>query len=102
VHEPNLVVIHKIAEERERWDFVKARQLTLALQAQSVVLANESRAASIDNALRHYAQSSVTVLQKLFVRLRIDRTTGVLFQNEPALDAAARTLLAACAAALPV
>jgi uncharacterized repeat protein (TIGR01451 family) len=102
VHEPGLVVIRKIAEERERWDFVKARQLTLALQAQSVILSDEARAAAIDNALRRYAQASMTVLQKLFVRLRIDRTTGVLFQNDPVLDAAARALLAACAAALPV
>ena len=102
VHDPGLLVIRKIAEERERWDFVKARQLTLALQAQSAVIGEAGRAAAIDNALRHYAQTSMTVLQKLFVRLRIDRTTGVLFQNEAGLDAAARTLLAACAAALPV
>lgn len=43
----------------------------------------------------------MTVLQKLFVRLRVDRTTGVLFQNDGALDVAARNLLAVCAAALP-
>lgn len=99
VHEPGLAVIRKIAEERERWDFIKARQLTLALQAQHAVLDDPGRAASIDNALRNYAQTSMTVLQKLFVRLRIDRTTGVLFQNDAALDAAARNLLAAFAAA---
>ncbi len=99
LHEPALVVVRKIAEERERWDFVKARQLTLALAAQRVLLRDDARAAAIDNALRAYAQHSMTVLQKLFVRLRIDRTTGVLFQTDPALDAAARTLLAACALA---
>ena len=99
LHEPALVVVRRIAEERERWDFVKARQLTLALQAQRVLLDNDARAAAIDNALRAYAQHSMTVLQKLFVRLRLDRTTGVLFQAEPALDAAARALLAACALA---
>jgi uncharacterized repeat protein (TIGR01451 family) len=101
LHEPALAVVRKIAEERERWDFVKARQLTLALQAQRVLLDDDARAAAIDNSLRSYAQHAMTVLQKLFVRLRIDRTTGVLFQTDPALDAAARTLLAAFAAALP-
>jgi uncharacterized repeat protein (TIGR01451 family) len=99
LHEPALAVIRKIAEERERWDFVKARQLTLALVAQRVLLDNDARAAAIDNALRGYAQHSMTVLQKLFVRLRIDRTTGVLLQTDPPLDAAARVLLAACALA---
>jgi uncharacterized repeat protein (TIGR01451 family) len=99
LHEPALVVVRKIAEERERWDFIKARQLTLALQAQRVLLDDDARAAAMDNALRAYAQHSMTVLQKLFVRLRIDRTTGVLFQTDPALDAAARTLLSACALA---
>jgi hypothetical protein len=100
LHEPALVVVRKIAEERDRWDFVKARQLTLALQAQRVLLDDDARAAAIDNALRSYAQHSMTVLQKLFVRLRIDRTTGVLFQADAALDAAARVLLAALASAL--
>jgi hypothetical protein len=37
----------------------------------------------------------MTTLQKLFVRLRLDRTTGVLFQTEPQLDAAARALVSA-------
>ena len=100
LHEPALVVVRKIAEERDRWDFVKARQLTLALQAQRALVDDDARAAAIDNALRSYAQHSMTVLQKLFVRLRIDRTTGVLFQTDVALDAAARVLLAALAAAL--
>jgi hypothetical protein len=100
LHEPALVVVRKISEERERWDFVKARQLTLALQAQRILLDDDARAAAIDNALRAYAQHSMTVLQKLFVRLRIDRTTGVLFQTDTALDGAARTLLAALGAAL--
>jgi hypothetical protein len=39
-------------------------------------------------------------LQKLFVRIRLDRTTGLLFATEPALDAAARALLAALATAI--
>jgi uncharacterized repeat protein (TIGR01451 family) len=101
VEEPSLAVLRRIAEERERWDFVKARQLTLALQGQRVVLADVGRAAAIDNALRVYAQTSMTVLQKLFVRLRVDRTTGVLFQSDGALDAAARNLLAICSSAMP-
>jgi uncharacterized repeat protein (TIGR01451 family) len=101
VHEPALAVVRKIADERARWDFIKARQLTLALQAQCVVLDDEARAAAIDNALRAYAQHAMTVLQKLFVRLRLDRTTGVLFASDASLDNAARALLAACAAAMP-
>jgi uncharacterized repeat protein (TIGR01451 family) len=100
LHDPGLAVLRKIAEERGRWDFVKARQLTLALQAQRVLLDDDARGAAIDNALRAYAQHSMTVLQKLFVRLRIDRTTGVLFQPDLALDGAARVLLAALAAAV--
>ena len=70
LHEPGLAVVRKIAEERARWDFIKARQLTLALQAQRVVLDSDAKAAAVDNALRAYAQHAMTVLQKLFVRLR--------------------------------
>ena len=101
LHEPGLAVVRKIAEERARWDFIKARQLTLALQAQRVVSDSDAKAAAVDNALRAYAQHAMTVLQKLFVRLRLDKTTGVLFQTDPSLDNAARALLAACAAAMP-
>ncbi len=97
---PTLVVIKKIAEERERWDFVKARQLTLALQAQRANLDDAGKAAAIENALQHYAQTSMTTLQKLFVRIRIDRTTGLLSAGEPSLDASARRLLAALSAAI--
>ena len=94
--EPTLAVLAKIHEDRARWDFVKARQLTLALQAQRVAgISSESPAAALENALRVYAQNAMTTLQKLFVRLRIDRTTGVLFQNEPQLDVAARALISA-------
>ncbi|MDE2482975.1 MAG: hypothetical protein KGN02_12400 [bacterium] len=97
IEEPTRAVLAKIAEDRARWDFVKARQLTLALQAQRVAgrPRDDAAAAALENALRVYAQTSMTVLQKLFVRLRIDRTTGVLFQNEAQLDAAARALVAA-------
>jgi hypothetical protein len=98
---PTLGVLQQIDAERERWDFVKARQLTLALQAQHAEIDDAARSASIDNALRHYAQVAMTTLQKLFVRIRIDRTTGILFANEPALDAAARALLTAIGSALP-
>ncbi len=99
--EPTRVVIAKLAEEHDRWDFVKARQLTLALQAQTVAgNLEQSLRSQLEAALQSYAQASVTALQKLFVRIRIDRTTGLLFQNEPALDAAAKTAIAALAAAL--
>ena len=98
--EPTLAVIKKIGADRERWDFVKARQLTLALQAQSTNVADQAKAAAIDNALRQYAQISMTTLQKLFVRIRIDRTTGLLSNHEPPLDAAARSLISALSAAI--
>lgn len=93
--DPTLNVLRKIWEERERWDFVKARQLTLALQAQRAITDDKAAGAAIENALRNYAQLSMTTLQKLFVRIRIDRTTGLLFANEPALDVAARAVVAA-------
>lgn len=97
---PTVVVISRISQERDRWDFVKARQLTLALQAQRAFAGDEAQAAAIENALRAYAQASMTTLQKLFVRIRIDRTTGLLFAQEPALDAAARGVIAALSAAI--
>lgn len=95
--EPTLAVLAKINEDRARWDFVKARQLTLALQAQRVAgIASDSAAGAVlENALRVYAQTAMTTLQKLFVRLRIDRTTGVLFQTDAQLDAAARAVVTA-------
>lgn len=92
---PALAVVRKIGEERDRWDFIKARQLTLALQAQRAIVDDQAAGAAIENALRSYAQLSMTTLQKLFVRIRIDRTTGLLFAGEPALDAAARAVLTA-------
>jgi len=99
--EPTRVVVANLAQERGRWDFVKARQLTLALQAQTVTGSIDQKARShIEGTLQAYAQASVTTLQKLFVRIRIDRTTGLLFQNEPALDAAAKAVVAALATAL--
>ena len=94
--EPTLGVLAKIQEDGAlRWDFVKARQLTLALQAQRItgIPPDSAAAVALENALRVYAQNAMTTLQKLFVRLRIDRTTGVLFQNEPQLDVAARALV---------
>ncbi|MHB8146695.1 MAG: hypothetical protein ACYDGM_05445, partial [Vulcanimicrobiaceae bacterium] len=99
--EPTMQVVRHIAQERERWDFVRARQLTLALQAQRATgIENEAALATLENALRTYAQSSMTALQRLFVRIRLDRTTGILFAPEPTLDAAARSLLAVLEALL--
>jgi hypothetical protein len=102
VLEPTLAVIAKIEDDRARWDFVKARQLTLALQAQRIagISSDNVAGAALENALRVYAQTTMTTLQKLFVRLRIDRTTGVLFLNEPQLDSAARALISAFRAAI--
>ncbi|HUZ48171.1 MAG TPA: hypothetical protein VMW12_00370 [Candidatus Dormibacteraeota bacterium] len=93
---PTMQVVRRIADERERWDFVRARQLTLALQAQGAAhVTDPGASAALENALRAYAQTSMTALQRLFVRIRLDRTTGILFAPEPSLDAAARSLLAA-------
>ena len=100
--EPTRTVLERIGQERARWDFVKARQLTLALQAQSVAGDVDPNVRSqIEHAMRNYAQVSVTALQKLFVRIRIDRTTGLLFQTDPALDASANAVIAAFKLALP-
>jgi uncharacterized repeat protein (TIGR01451 family) len=97
---PTLQVIARLETERDRWDFVKARQLTLALQAQTVVgeKITELARAQFEAAARAYAQASVTTLQKLFVRIRVDRTTAILSSNEPALDRAGAALLTALAA----
>jgi hypothetical protein len=103
VSEPTLAVVGRLEAERDRWDFIKARQLTLALQAQTV-LGDHITAlarAQFETAARSYAQASVTTLQKLFVRIRVDRTTGVLTGNDPALDNAAGALLTAIAALFP-
>jgi hypothetical protein len=95
--EPTRGVLARLSEERARWDFVKARQLTLALQAQGIAdeRVDASAREHIEGVLRAYAQASVTTLQKLFVRIRIDRTTGLLFQTEPSMDAAAKAVIAA-------
>ncbi len=97
--QPTRDVLHRLAEQRDRWDFVRARQLTLALQAQRVIggSGTDAQRAALEEALRVYAQSAMTALQKLFVRIRIDRTTGLLAQPEPALDTAAKAVLAAFA-----
>jgi uncharacterized repeat protein (TIGR01451 family) len=100
--EPTRQVIRKIAEERERWDFVRARQLTLALQAHAIASAevDEVLREQIASSLRAYAQASVTALQRLFVRIRLDRTTGLLFQPDVPLDTAAKAVIAAFKLAL--
>jgi uncharacterized repeat protein (TIGR01451 family) len=100
--EPTRAVLARLGADRDRWDFVKARQLTLALQAASVTGDGVDPAVrtQIEGALRAYAQASVTVLQRLFVRIRIDRSTGLLSQTEPALDGAASALMAALKLAL--
>lgn len=95
VPEPTHAVLMRIGAERDRWDFVKARQLALALQATGIECGDDAVRAKVENALRHYAQTAMTMLQKLFVRLRIDRSTSVLSQNDAQTDAAARQLLAA-------
>ena len=96
---PTLGVLEKMQEDPARWDFTKARQLTLALQARRVIArAPEERIAAAEQALRAYAQTSGTQLQRFFVRMRLDRTTGLLFTGDETLDAAARRAIAALTA----
>lgn len=100
---PTLAVLGKMQEDSTRWDFTKARQLTLALQARRIKAnAPLDRIENAENALRLYAQTAATQLQRFFVRMRIDRTTGLLFANDETLDAAARTLVSALAALFSV
>ncbi len=96
---PTLGVLSKMQEDSARWDFTKARQLTLALQARRInARAPRERIDAAETALRAYAQTSATQLQRFFVRMRIDRTTGLLFANDETLDASARSLVAALTA----
>src|SRR5579872_969565 len=93
---PTLGVLRKMQEDSARWDFTKARQLTLALQARHIVAkAPSEKIEAAETALRVYAQTAATQLQRFFVRMRIDRTTGLLFARDETLDAAARSLVAA-------
>ena len=86
--------IRKIASGAARWDFVAARQLTQLLQAREVI-ANAPEASAVDNALAAYAAAAAMHLNRFFVRIRLDRTTGALFATEPSLDEAAREALRA-------
>ena len=96
---PTLAVLAKMQGDSGRWDFTKARQLTLALQARRVhAAAPAERIDAAEAALRTYAQTAATQLQRFFVRMRIDRTTGLLFAHDDALDSAARALIAALTA----
>ena len=95
IGEPSLAVLRSLEVESARWDFVKARQLTLALQAQRAIggTGTEAQRAAAENALRAYGQATMTTLQRLFVRIRLDRTTGPLRQSDPELDRKAVALL---------
>lgn len=97
VEAPARAVFARLIQESERWDFVKARQLALALQAKNAsgAYSDAHLQTNAAQALREYAQVSTTILQRLFVRMRVDGTTAILFANEPQLDAAARALLVA-------
>jgi len=96
LEKPQLGLLRKMQDESERWDFTKARQFTLALQAQRAIAdAPQERIDAANHALRSYAQTSMTQLQRFFVRMRIDRTTGLLFAHDELLDTAARSAIAA-------
>lgn len=91
-----LAQLRILAENAARWDFVAARQFTLALQARAVVAEDhEDRVEAVNEALTAYARAAAAHLSRLFVRIRLDRTTGALFQKEPPLDEAARSALRA-------
>lgn len=93
---PTLGVLTKMQEDVARWDFTKARQLTLALQARTVsASAPHEKIEAAETALRAYAQTAATQLQRFFVRMRLDRTTGLLFADDETLDRSARALIAA-------
>ncbi len=99
---PVVTTLRKMEDEAGRWDFVKGRQLAQALQAQGVISsAPEAARDEVQVALREYAQRCAPVIQRFFVRARVDRTTGLLFAPEPSLDAAARGVLAALASVMP-
>jgi uncharacterized repeat protein (TIGR01451 family) len=96
---PTLSVLAKMQEDGARWDFTKARQLTLALQARRICAhAPAENVEAAQAALRAYAQTAATQLQRFFVRMRIDRTTGLLFAHDETLDSAARSLITALTA----
>lgn len=86
--------VRKHSNDAKRWDFVAARQVTLLLQARSAIAGAPAEILDAANAaLRAYADAAATHLSKFFVRIRLDRTTGALYQKEPSLDEAARSAL---------
>jgi|GEM_PF-839277 len=91
---PTLALLARMQDDVARWDFTKARQFTLALQARRIIAdAPAEKIEAAQTALRAYTQTAAVQLQRFFVRMRIDRTTGLLFAHDEALDAAARTLI---------
>jgi len=52
-------------------------------------------AGQVSQALTAYADMARVVLNRLFVRIRLDRTTGALYQTETSLDEAAKIALVA-------
>jgi hypothetical protein len=87
--------VRRLIAEPARWEFAKARQLTALFQPRAVATALAADLASeLTAALHAYAHASSTAFQRLFVRLRLDRTTGPLLQNDAEADLAARRLLA--------
>ena len=91
-----LATLIRLSEPGAPWDFLRARQLTHALGATTVL--NEgipaTQHALAEQAFRGYSQASANALQRLFVRQRIERSTAVLLSNDKSLDAAARQVIA--------
>lgn len=93
---PSLAQIQKLSEDPQRWDFIAARQVTLLLQGRRVVDETQpDLAADVSKALAAYADAARVHLNRLFVRIRLDRTTGALYHTEESLDTAARAALVA-------
>ncbi len=91
-----LATLVRLGQQNSPWDFLRARQLTHALGAATVL--NEgippTQRSLAEQAFRGYSQASANALQRLFVRQRIERSTAVLLTNDPSLDAAARQIIA--------
>lgn len=95
IDEPNLAVFRAVQTDPSRFDFTAARRLTLAFQGRRIAAPRAAGAERAEAALGEYARIAATHLQRFFVRMRLDRTTGLLFSRDETLDAAAQRLIAA-------
>lgn len=91
-----------LTHDSAQWSFLRGRQLVHTLAARRLLSEADSRVThALEAALGDYARLTETLLQRLFVRLRVDRSTAALFQTDPNLDGAAQRLIALLGAAFP-